>query len=225
LDVMEAAMSGKGGRKDVIERTTAEDIFQRLDASISKNAQLSSYAGDPEIWSTTRSYVGDIVADLVNQRHIARIPRNIVPYLAPLLKTGNADTIAEELRQYFADEDERKFGVPPKDDDDEVEIVNANFSLGYGGMLLLSHTNLKLLKGHRYGLCGRNGAGKSTLMRSIADGKLEGFPSPEEVRTCFVEHNQGEDAEISILEYCFKDPKLAPEGNQNKLDHFLVDGK
>merc|ERR1712093_824417 len=90
-----------------------------------------------------------------------------------------------------------KFGKPVKEDDGEIEIVNADFSLAYGGMLLLSHTNLRLLKGHRYGLCGRNGAGKSTLMRSIATGKLEGFPPQDVLRTCFVEHNQGEDADIT----------------------------
>jgi len=76
----------------------------------------------------------------------------------------------------------------------------------------LSHTNLRLLKGHRYGLCGRNGAGKSTLMRSIAGGKLEGFPSQDELKTCFVEHNQGEDADLSILEFISKDPELAAQG-------------
>ncbi|KAK3065983.1 [NU+] prion formation protein 1, partial [Coniosporium uncinatum] len=49
-------------------------------------------------------------------------------------------------------------------------------------------------------------------MRSIADNKLEGFPPPEEVKTCFVEHNQGEDADLTILEFTSKDPKLQSEG-------------
>jgi elongation factor 3 len=118
------------------------------------------------------------------------------------------------VEKHFIEEDHRKYGAPVKEDDGEVEIVNANFSLGYGGMLLLSHTNLRLLKGHRYGLCGRNGAGKSTLMRSIAEGKLEGFPSKDELKTCFVEHNQGEDADLSILEFVAKDPELASNGRE-----------
>jgi elongation factor 3 len=49
-------------------------------------------------------------------------------------------------------------------------------------------------------------------MRSIAEGKLEGFPSKDVLKTCFVEHNQGEDAEITILEYCMKDPEISSEG-------------
>ncbi|RMY61786.1 hypothetical protein D0864_12879 [Hortaea werneckii] len=48
-------------------------------------------------------------------------------------------------------------------------------------------------------------------MRSIANGKLEGFPPQDQVRTCFVEHNQGEDADLTILEYCLKDPDLPTE--------------
>lgn len=45
------------------------------------------------------------------------------------------------------------------------------------------------LRGRRYGLCGANGAGKSTLMRSISRGQLEGFPSPEVLKTVYVEHD------------------------------------
>ena len=68
--------------------------------------------------------------------------------------------------------------------------------------MLLNRTNLRLVKGHRYGLCGHNGAGKSTLMRSIATGKLEGFPSKDELRTCFVEHKmQGEEGDTDIVTY------------------------
>ncbi|CAN9159330.1 unnamed protein product [Alternaria alternata] len=134
--------------------------------------------------------------------------------LEPLVNAGDADKVAEAVHQFYVDEDHRKFGQPVKEDDGEVEIVNAVFSLGYGGMLLLSHTNLRLLKGHRYGLCGRNGAGKSTLMRSIASGKLEGFPPQDEVKTCFVEHNQGEDADLSILEYIVRDPRFADESRE-----------
>jgi elongation factor 3 len=85
-------------------------------------------------------------------------------------------------------------------------------------MLLLSHTNLRLLKGHRYGLCGRNGAGKSTLMRSMADGKLEGYPPQDVVKTCFVEHNQGENADLTILEYICSDVRFKDESRQRITD-------
>jgi elongation factor 3 len=214
LNVMDKAMAGQGGRADAISKTQPADVIKQLEQVVDRSPKFKIQSGDIQIWALAKSYIGEMVAELVNQRQVTRIKDLISPYLKPLIGEENSNVAAEKIQDHFITEDHRKFGVPPKDDDGEVEIVNANFSLGYGGMLLLSHTNLRLLKGHRYGLCGRNGAGKSTLMRSIANGKLEGFPSQDEVRTCFVEHNQGEDADISILEYCFNDPKLAPEGKE-----------
>jgi elongation factor 3 len=94
-------------------------------------------------------------------------------------------------------------------DENEVEIVNADFSLAYGSRMLLNKTNLRLLKGHRYGLCGRNGAGKSTLMRAISKGQLEGFPTADQLKTCFVEHSlQGEEASMDLVSFIASDAEL-----------------
>ena len=223
LDVMKKAMgeqlhqNGDTGKAaaTIIERTKPADVLARLEKEVRKSSTgggLLNYPGDAEVWPLVKEFVSEMVAEDVNQRALERIGPNTVPYLQPMM--DNSAAVGEALLAFYTKEDNRKFGAPVKQDDGEVEIVNANFSLGYGGMLLLSHTNLRLLKGHRYGLCGRNGAGKSTLMRSIANGKLEGFPPQEEVRTCFVEHNQGEDADLTILEYCIKDPELQSEGKE-----------
>jgi len=214
LDVMSKAMGEQNGSLSPLSKALADDAAAVIDSEVKKNGGFEDLPGDAELWKLARTYMGQMVADDVNQRKLDRVVSCVEPYLKPLVASGSSETIAKAVHQFYIDEDNRKFGAPIQDDDGEVEIVNANFSLGYGGMLLLSHTNLRLLKGHRYGLCGRNGAGKSTLMRSIADGKLEGFPSQDEVRTCFVEHNQGEDADLSILDFCAKDPKLAPEGRE-----------
>jgi elongation factor 3 len=223
-NVMEKAMGESNGTTEkAISRTSVEDVSKKLDEVVKKHGGLRDANGDAAIWNLTKSYVSQMVAEDVNQRQLDRVKACIEPYLRHLLVKDSASAVAGEAHKSYVDEDNRKFGAPITADEGEVEIVNANFSLGYGGMLLLSHTNLRLLKGHRYGLCGRNGAGKSTLMRSISEGKLEGFPSPDEVRTCFVEHNQGEDADLSILEYCCKDPKLAPEGREMRADVLLLD--
>ena len=213
--VMEKAMGETDGvTEKAISRTTSGDVSKKLDQIVKKHGGLWDSAGDAALLKLTQVYMSQMVAEDVNQRQLDRINACIEPYLRPLLIKESSSAVADDVHKFYVEEDNRKFGAPVKEEEGEVEIVNANFSLGYGGMLLLSHTNLRLLKGHRYGLCGRNGAGKSTLMRSISEGKLEGFPSPDEVRTCFVEHNQGEDADLSILEYCLKDPKLAPEGRE-----------
>ncbi|KAK3331371.1 P-loop containing nucleoside triphosphate hydrolase protein [Apodospora peruviana] len=210
LAVMDKAIGDD--KTSIIERTTADDIAKVLDSEIKKNKGL---AGELDTYKLLRPYICEQVSEDVNHRHLRRIPGRIAPYLKGLMQTPTApDAVAEAVHKFYVAEDQRKYGVPEKEDDGEVEIVNADFSLAYGGMLLLSHTNLRLLKGHRYGLCGRNGAGKSTLMKSIAGGKLEGFPPQDVLRTCYVEHNQGEDADISILEFMVKDPTIAQEGRE-----------
>lgn len=211
--VLEKAMADKDGniQSGAISRLHGPEVVQVLEKQVNVAGNLQNFPGDAEVWALAKTYISQMVAEVVNQRELQRIPQLIAPYITPLMNPGDGDKVAEAVHQFYVSEDHRKFGQPVKEDDGEVEIVNATFSLGYGGMLLLSHTNLRLLKGHRYGLCGRNGAGKSTLMRSIANGKLEGFPSPDEVKTCFVEHNQGEDANLSILEYIIKDPRFKDE--------------
>ncbi|KAK0726873.1 P-loop containing nucleoside triphosphate hydrolase protein [Lasiosphaeria miniovina] len=210
LAVMDKAMATD--KENVIERISGADVAKVLDAEVKK---YGGVGGDQDFYKLLRPYVCDMVAEDVNHRFVRRISDRIGPYLQPLMKSATAhEAVAAAVQNYYIKEDERKFGVPEKEDDGETEIVNADFSLAYGGMLLLSHTNLRLLKGHRYGLCGRNGAGKSTLMKSIASGKLEGFPSQDVLRTCYVEHNQGEDADISILDFVEKDPTIAKEGRE-----------
>ena len=214
LDVIEKAMGEQtsgSAAVDIIPRTSPDDVVKVLDKEVTAKGGVTNSEGDAQLWNLVKSYVGELVAENSNQRELDRIPSCVAPYIQPLLQDEKSQEIAAAVEKHFVAIDNSRYGEPVKEDDGEIEIVNANFSLGYGGMLLLSHTNLRLLKGHRYGLCGRNGAGKSTLMRSIANGKLEGFPPQDEVKTCFVEHNQGEDADLSILEYISRDPRFADE--------------
>ncbi|KAM0816235.1 putative ABC transporter domain-containing protein [Seiridium cardinale] len=206
LDVMDKAM---GNEEAVVEKISADDVWNVVQGEIKKAVGGLDILAEDE-----RVYLCEMVAEDVNHRHITRIQDRLTPYLKDAMKSEPSEPVGVAVQHFYLEEDQRKFGVPEKEDDGEIEIVNADFSLAYGGMLLLSHTNLRLLKGHRYGLCGRNGAGKSTLMKSIANGKLEGFPSQDVLRTCYVEHNQGEDAEITILDFMVKDPTIASEGRE-----------
>ncbi|KAI9848616.1 MAG: hypothetical protein M1838_000488 [Thelocarpon superellum] len=217
MAVINQAMGDDDGRLSdgAVAPVTAEEVMTILDREFATAGGLVEPRGDAAVWDRTRRYIGEMAREDIHARQLGRLPRSIGPYLQALCKeVAAASRVAEAVQAHYLAEDRRRFGQPVKEDTGEVEIVNTEFSLAYGGMLLLSHTNLRLLKGHRYGLCGRNGAGKSTLMRSIAEGKLEGFPSREQLKTCFVEHNQGEDADLSILEFVAKDPELAASGRE-----------
>ena len=216
LQVIRTAMKDDDGNllSGQIAPTSAEDVLKVLEKEVSLHGGISAESGDVKLWTVTKGYISEMVKEDVNLRQVSRIGSCTGRYLQQLMNTGEGDVVSLALEKHFVDEDHRKFGQPIKADTGEIEIVNTDFSLAYGGMLLLSHTNITLHKGHRYGLCGRNGAGKSTLMRSIAEGKLEGFPSKDQLKTCFVEHNQGEDADLSILEFVAKDPELAASGKE-----------
>lgn len=117
-----------------------------------------------------------------------------------------SEKVIVNLRALFDQDNTKTY-----DDDEEgaIEVVNTDFSLAYGTRMLLNKTTLRLLKGHRYGLCGRNGAGKSTLMRAISKGQLEGFPTPDQLKTCFVEHKiQGEEGDMDLVSFIASDPEL-----------------
>jgi elongation factor 3 len=89
------------------------------------------------------------------------------------------------------------------------DLCNCDFSLAYGGKILLNNATLWLKKGRRYGLCGPNGAGKSTLMKAIANGQLEGFPPRDVLRTVYVEHEiDAEKADLTCADYALADPMV-----------------
>ena len=82
-------------------------------------------------------------------------------------------------------------GIPDMEfavEDDTAEyICNFEFSLAFGGKILLHNTFLRLAKGHKYGIMGKNGVGKTTLMTNIGCGNIDGFP--DDLRTVYVQHD------------------------------------
>jgi ABC-type multidrug transport system fused ATPase/permease subunit len=120
------------------------------------------------------------------------------PYLGFLTQTPEPVSIARDWVVRSASNDCGDEAV--LDDEEEGEdLCNCQFSLAYGAKILLNTVNLRLKRGHRCGLCGKNGTGKSTLMRAITKGQVEGFPSPDEVRTFYVEHDiDGSDENATV---------------------------
>lgn len=167
-------------------------------------------------------YVAAIAADLIDERVIDQQAwfTHVTPYMTIFLHEREAKDIIDEFRKRAVD----NIPVGPNFDDEEDEgedLCNCEFSLAYGAKILLNKTQLRLKRGRRYGLCGPNGAGKSTLMRAIANGQVDGFPTQEECRTVYVEHDiDGTHAETSVLDFVYAGDVGTKEAIRAKLEEF-----
>jgi len=131
--------------------------------------------------------------------------------LQQVMSKEEGTRVVEGVRQ------ECEKAMRPEEDEDveesEDDLCNCELTLGYGTKILLANTRLHLKRGMRYGLVGPNDCGKSTLLRSIANGQLQGFPPPEELRTVYVEHDvQGIEDATTIIEFVMMDPKVTAVG-------------
>ncbi|KDN50815.1 putative YEF3-translation elongation factor eEF3 [Tilletiaria anomala UBC 951] len=158
------------------------------------------------------AYIALLAANLANSRNFE--PTEWESTLAPYILLNKSATkegataIASELLKALAKSTGEEVEI--FDDEEEGEdLCNCQFSLAYGAKILLNTATLRLKRSHRYGLCGRNGSGKSTLMRAIQNGQVEGFPSPDVVRTWYVEHDlDGSEGTISIIDFILADKRL-----------------
>lgn len=134
----------------------------------------------------------------------------LTPVLSPHI--SNAESVCEFLRSK-SQTDLSQLATNEEDETEEgVDLCTCNFSLAYGGKILLNQATLHLKTSHRYGLCGPNGCGKSTLLRAIANGQVEGFPSKDIVRTAVVEHDlDGSLTSSTIVDYLVESLSISSE--------------
>jgi len=166
-------------------------------------------AAAPSATSASTVYVSRLAANLVNAKNFD-VPEwdTLIPYLGFVAPTPDPVTIAREWVVRSASDDTED-DVVADDEEEGEDLCNCQFSLAYGAKILLNTATLRLKRGHRYGLCGKNGTGKSTLMRAITNGQVEGFPSPDEVRTFYVEHDiDGSEADTSVLQFILSDSRI-----------------
>eukprot|EP01137_Pigoraptor_chileana_P035058 Opistho-2@28520 len=170
-------------------------------------AGLGAHAGDvPE---HIQAFVSDLAFTLLDIKVFEpeAWTNTLVPYLHPFVDGHVATQVVDKvLHEALIDEK----GVDDvHEEEDAEELCNTTFSLAYGSKILLNNTQLKLMRGYRYGLVGQNDSGKTSLLRAIAQYKVDGFPPKDEVRTIFVETDiQGELSDLSVLDYIYADALL-----------------
>ena len=161
-------------------------------------------------------YIGYIVSSLIKTKTTEKseYDSELLPYLELLgLGSKEVEFLYEESQKVINLSDEN-IG----EDDDGDMLCDCEFTLAYGTKILLHNTKLRLKKGFKYGLLGQNDCGKTTLMRAIAEGSVDGFPDPEDVRTVFVEADiQGELSHLNCVNYVLEFDKIKAMGATEKM--------
>jgi len=222
LDTLREATKVVGEAKEdedpkKIYLTAKKQALQRIKDVVSKNA--GAQIADDAWCQIGYEWVASLIPRLADKRIVHASAWDEVYVLPYLRRTcGNVDhakAATDALRKEYVALDTERFGAPPEDDEDiEGEcLCNIQFSLAYGGLLLLNHTKLRLHRGHRYGIVAANGSGKSTLLKAMRDGKVENYPTEADgLKTIMVEHNQGEGGELRIVDFVHQDPKIVQIG-------------
>ncbi|RLN36843.1 hypothetical protein BBJ28_00004595 [Nothophytophthora sp. Chile5] len=209
-----------GGSMEVSEDELKVD-YANIHTVVVESIAASPAAVKAEIDSFSVDFVTGICFFLVVGRNFNKtiFEKQIGMYFKAFMKPEDIKPLANTIRDRCFKENKSIFIEDVDCDEGIPDLCNCEFSLAYGGMILLNNARLRLKRGHRYGLCGPNGCGKSTLMRAIANGQLDGFPSKEDLKTVFVEHNlQASEAELSVVDFIFCDEDLKSTPHQEVVD-------
>jgi len=162
-------------------------------------------------------YCAQIVSSLIQTKTIEKDEylEELKPYLENInIDLDVIDSLYEEAQKVINVGNNEEEG----DDDSGELLCDCEFTLAYGTKILLHNTKLRLKKGYKYGLLGQNDCGKTTLMRAIAEGSVDGFPDPEDVRTVFVEADiQGELFHLNCVDYILEYPNIKELGATNSI--------
>ncbi|KAI5824701.1 hypothetical protein K523DRAFT_284565 [Schizophyllum commune Tattone D] len=171
-------------------------------------ALAKKMGGEVPVANLDTMYAAHLAANLINAKNFETNDwETLAPYIAFATTNPDPATLCREWCVKSASQDDED--EVHEDDEEGEDLCNCQFSLAYGAKILLNTATLRLKRGHRYGLCGKNGTGKSTLMRAITNGQVEGFPSPDEVRTFYVEHDiDGSEEDTSVLQFILSDKRV-----------------
>ncbi|RLN93037.1 hypothetical protein BBJ28_00015253 [Nothophytophthora sp. Chile5] len=230
----EVVESAKAARAHLVHAAGDGESLEEDPMEIRKKLQIDIHTGfvdaldrasHPGLSDFTLEYVSDVCAELAIQNRGSEWRSVVMGYLMPHMHDSDAHRVCEALRAAGGGlGDEREKSTDPND------VCDIDFSLAYGGKILLRNARLRLTRGHRYGLIGKNGVGKTTLMRNISTGAIDGLP--EELRTVYVQHEDIVESNGSLLNSMIQAPELAhqtPEAVEKILteigfDRTMMDG-
>jgi elongation factor 3 len=205
---------GGEGKLSAPKKADVEAMKERLSSAL--GAKASS------VEASTLTYAASLVCQLCNFKNwmASEWTKVVTPYLAAFVSQEEAQGAVTSLLTQSKEDAEKEAAAAQEEEEGGEDLCNCEFSLAYGAKILLSMAKLRLKKGKRYGLCGPNGAGKSTLMRAIANGQVEGFPTQDQLKTIYVEHDiDSEEADTPSLDFVANDPRLggAPREEVEKM--------
>ena len=155
-------------------------------------------------------YVAGLAAQLVDEKNAEIVDWNkaVVNYLSPfVMSSEEAKEVAETFRKRAASSFMGNNEEEEEEEEGEDLCRIKAFTLAYPTRLLLKDSPFIAKRGYRYILLGGNGSGKSTLVRKMAEGTVDNFPPPEEMKCVLVavENVNSADPELSVTEFVAKD--------------------
>eukprot|EP00668_Euglena_longa_P003939 GGOE01004618.1.p1 GENE.GGOE01004618.1~~GGOE01004618.1.p1 ORF type:complete len:1011 (-),score=290.10 GGOE01004618.1:513-3407(-) len=214
LDTLKAVM-GEAAAKDETSLSCKQLQDVVVDA-ICSNTEVPTekVRGFPEVVEFVAAQCQFLVE--MNSAELESWRDGIAPFLTPFLAKDDASKVAEVVRNVC----KQYITVAEVVEDEGEDICNTEFSLAYGGKILLHNTRMRLKRGRKYGLVGKNGVGKTTLMRNIASKSVEGLP--EDLRTVYVQSNIDVDEDMSCKKYLARAPELK-KCTAKELDRMLTE--
>jgi elongation factor 3 len=179
-------------------------------------------------------HIAIAAARLVNEKNwtIASWSTISRPYITPFIVSTMTDAVVSDFinRVHYTvtgshighSSTTNDISDPDAEDATIPNLCKCEFSLAYGGLILLNTAQLHMKRGRRYGLLGRNGCGKSTLMKAIANGQLEGFPPKTELRTAYVEAAVDAPEGVTVFDFVLSDPLVSEIVDVNGINGINV---
>lgn len=164
----------------------------------------------PHTFEPVITFVAGLAAQLVDDKNDEVVDWNkaVINYFAPFVMPEQE---AREVAETFHKRALLTFSTDDVEEEDEEEgedlcKIDA-FTLAYATKLLLKDSPFHAKRGRRYILLGKNGTGKSTLLRKMAEGTVDKFPPPEEMKCVLVavEAVNAADPELPVVEFVNKE--------------------